>query len=351
MEDAAEDASDELVSTPGNASPISIEDYDVFSSTELVNSMPPMLTSYGNLSANDMRLMHHWSTFTYKCIGVGEHISNVLQFVLPELAFENEFLMNGMLGIASLHRQRLLPNAGNAQKQTDIYRFKAFSSFRKAVAMVGPDSPNYEAALVMSVLLVILCSQDCKSDDGELTVVRWFMLYRGLGAIMGMRTYGCLRGSSVFPMFRRQNTELKSVPLVPTILMNMFASVHPLDQDYAELPVYCKILDVLGILYASLREDGIGANLSIRVISWPSFGSDRFAQLAKESRPRALVILAHYLVFLKLVKGLWWIEGVSDREIKVINNIAGPKYASYMEVPLQAAQMTSLDDIAALMLK
>ena len=276
---------------------------------------------------------------------------NVLRFAMPELAFESDFLMIGILGIASLHRQRLLPDAGDTQKQTDLYRFRALSSFRKAVAAFGPDSPNYEATLVMSILLVVLCSQDYNPDDGELTIVRWVVLYRGLSALFTLRPLSEIVNSRVYPVFQRQLTELTSIPVVPTILMNMLATVHRLDPDYAELPHYCKILDAIGMLYASLREDGLGANLSIRVVSWPSFGSDPFAKFAKENRPRALVILAHYLVFIKLVKGIWWIEGMADREIKAISKLVGPKFAPYMQVPLQAAEMTNLEEIASLMLR
>ena len=320
-------------------------------SLDLINPMPPVMTSGGSLSKNDLRLMYHWSTFTYNSIGVGEHIHNVLRFTLPELAFENEFLMSGMLGIASLHRQRLLPDARDTQKETDLYRFKALRSFRKVVGTVGPDSPNYEAALAMSILLVILCSQDYNPDDGELTMVRWVVLYRGLSHIIMLKNNEGIQGTSVFPVFKRQITELKSEPVLPTILLNMLATVNPLDPDYEELPHYCEILDAMGMLYASLREDGLSNNLFIRVISWPSFGSDPFAKFARENRSRALVILAHYLVFIKLVKGIWWIEGIADREIKAIGNIVGPKYASYMEVPLRATEMTDLEEIASLMLR
>lgn len=340
-----------LITPPGGASPLSDGDEDVSMSLELINPMPSVMTSSGGLSTNDLRLMYHWLTFTYNSIGVGEPMHNVLRFTLPELAFGNEFLMNGMLGIASLHRQRLLPDAGDSQKQTDLYRFKALSGFRKAVATVGPDSPNYEATLVMSVLLVVMCSQDYKESDGELTIVRWLVLYRGLNAIFKLRSYPAVASTSVFPVFKRQIKELTSVPVVPTVLMHMLATVNPLDPDYEGLPHYCKILDAIGMLYASLSEDSLGANLSIRVVSWPSYGSDQFAKFTRENRPRALVILAHYLVFIKLVKGIWWIEGIADQEIKAISNIVEPKYASYMEVPLQAADMINLEDIAKLMLR
>jgi hypothetical protein len=320
-------------------------------SLAIINLTPPVTMSSGNLSTNDLRLMYHWSTFTYNKVGVGEQMHNVLRFVLPELAFQNEFLLNGILGIASLHRQKLLPDPGHSQKETDLYRFKALKAFRQAVAAVGPDSPNYEAALVMSVLLVVLCSQNYNEEDDELIVVRWVVLYRGLYHIIMLKSYPGMLGTSVAPVFKRQNTELTTDPVVPTVLLNMLAAVHPLDPDYEELPWYCKILDALGMLYASLREDGFGTNLSIRIITWLSYGSDSFAKCAKENRPRALVILSYYLVFMKLVKGLWWIEGIPDREIKAISNIVGPKYASCMKVPLQTTAMTDVEEIANLMLK
>ena len=277
---------------------------------------------------------------------------NVLRFVLPELAFDNEFLLNAMLGIASLHRQRLLPDPGNTQKQTDLYRFKALNSFRQAVTSVGPDSPNYEAALVMAVLIVVLCSQNYSSNEnGELVIVRWIVLYRGLYHIIMLRTFPGISTTSVFPLFRRQLTELKTNPVVPTILLNMLATIHPLDPDYPEVPYFCSILDSLGMLYASLHEDGVGVNLGVRVVTWPSHGSDPFAKCAKENRPRALVILAYYLIFIKLVKRLWWVEGVADREIKIIADIVGPKYSSYMKVPLRAVEMTDSEEIASLLLQ
>ncbi len=276
---------------------------------------------------------------------------NVLRYVLPELAFQNDFLLNGMLGVASLHRQRLLPDAGNSQKQTEMYRLKALNLFRKAISTAGPGSSNYEALAVMSILLIVLCSQDYDPVDGELTIIRFIALYRGLQALFSVTSYERVFSSSVGPVFKRQLTELTVDPVVPTVLLNMLAAVHPLDSEYEDLPYYCNILDALGLLYGGLRQDGLGTKLGVRVISWPSFVSDQFAKFSKENRPRALVILSYYLVFLKLIKGLWWIEGIPDREIKAIRHIVGPEYAIYMEVPLQAVEMTDLEEIGKLMLR
>lgn len=48
------EASDESISPPGSVSPINIEHRSFYPSIELVNCMPAILTSSGDLSANDM---------------------------------------------------------------------------------------------------------------------------------------------------------------------------------------------------------------------------------------------------------------------------------------------------------
>ena len=300
-------------------------------------------------------MMHHWSTFTYNTLTIGEDSSNVLQFAMPQLAFENDFLLNGMLGIASLHRQRLLPDqAGQISRQTDLYRARALSGFREAVGRLDRHSPTYEAALIMSVLLVVLCTKDAYSsedaEEDDLAILRWVVFYRGLVSIISMKPFTQISELTVGPVFRRELTALETTPVLPNILLKMFEGVTFLDPDYEQLEFYCKILDALGVLYASLRQDGLRSPLFIRVLAWASFTSQEFANCATEKRPRALVILAHYLVFVKLINGLWYLEGLPDREIPIIGRIMGPEWLPYIQVPLQATQMSNRGEIAELLL-
>ena len=300
-------------------------------------------------------MMHHWSNFTYNTIAIGDAASNVLQFAMPQLAFDNEFLLNGMLGIASLHRERLLPDqAQQISRQTDIYRARALSGYRRVVAQLDPRSPVYEAALIMSVLIVVLClkgdSSSNDADENDLAILRWIVFYRGLRSIISMEPFPQIAALTVGPVFRRELRALKSTPVLPTILLTMLQEVHPMDPDYEQLEYYCEVLDALGVLYASLREDGLSPALFIRVIVWATFSSQQFVDCAKEKRPRALIILSYYLVFLKLVKNLWFIEGLPDREIPIIGSIVGPEWLSYMQVPLRATQTNNIEEIAELLL-
>jgi hypothetical protein len=97
---------------------------------------------------------------------------------VPQLAFENDFLLNGILGIASLHMQNILPNPEKARQQTDIYRARALSGFRQAVTRLHLNSQSYNAALIMSLLLVVLCAKDFTSDVGDLGIIHWLLLLR-----------------------------------------------------------------------------------------------------------------------------------------------------------------------------
>lgn len=310
---------------------------------------PIIVTAGGDMSPTDLRMMHFWSTVTCNSVAIGPGAKNAMQRALPQLSFEHDFLLNGMLGTASLQLQKMDPTP-ETRKQTDIYRSRSLNSFRQALSRVRIGTKEYEAVLIMSLLVVVLSSQD---DSDALIVVNWFVLFRGLSTIISLQAHDFDKVSrlSVGPIFQRELAPLKSKPVVPTILLNMFQGMEPWDPDYRFLESYCQILDAMGILYASLKDDGLSNNLYVRVVSWPSYSNQDFANQAKAKRPRALIILAHYLLFVKFARMVWWVEGIPAKEIVKIAAMIGPEWAPYIEVPLLALTMDNDEDIAKLMLQ
>jgi Fungal specific transcription factor domain len=289
--------------------------------------------------------------FTCKSIGIGNpRMDAVFEWTLPQLAFENEFLMNGILGIASLHMQRMIPDATHVRKQTDLYRVKAVQTFREALPIIDTNSSSYQAALLMALMLVILTSKDYV-NEGELSIINWLVLYRGLNTVMSMSDYEKVMDTNVAEVFRRELTILKTAPVIPSILFDMVAEIGPTDPDYEGLEIYCKALDAMAPLFTCLRENGLGAPLYVRAVSWPSYLTNEFVAFAKESRPRALVILSWYLAVLKLIKGVWWVEGISDPDIDVIRKLVDPKLQKFLEVPLLVRNTSDVDVIVNLLLR
>lgn len=300
----------------------------------------------------DLRLLHHWSTVTCNNISIGDGAYRTLQSAVPQLAFENDFLLNGILGVASLDVERFNPDSTSIQKQTNIYRGKAVARFRQLLPRIQPGTGSYEAALIMSILLVVLYSPNASVDEDDLIIVKWLIFYRGLSAVIRMTSFPkVVLGGSVGPFFRREFTELTIEPVVPKLLVNMLQEVDIMDNDFRVLEDYCAVLDALGALYASLKQDGLGPALYIRIVTWCSRVGQEFTDCARERRPRAIVIMAHYLVFLKLVEGLWWLEHIPDRDIGKIVEMLGPRWLPYLEAPLLASTMTNKDEIAALLLR
>ncbi|KAF7914333.1 uncharacterized protein EAF01_000739 [Botrytis porri] len=312
---------------------------------------PPLRTATGVLSVMDLRMVHHYSTYTGPIVALGPAACHVMKVTVPSLAFENPFLLNGMLGLASLHNQHLLPQNEEHKQQTALYRGKAFRDYRAALETVTKDSKNYEAVLVMALLLVVLASGD-RGDNDELTVASWMGLYSGLRIIVSMKTSdgGVTNTTSVGPLFVRNFNDLLATPVVPSALLHMLR-MDPEDQDYEDLQVYCGTLDALGNLYASLRQDELSEPLFIRIISWPSFTPNEFTSLVKRKRPRALVICAYYMSFIKLVSGLWWLEGLADRDIRAIADMLGPNWNHVLDVPLEILQTQDKNRIARTLLR
>ena len=298
---------------------------------------------------NDLRMMHHWSTMTWITINVTDQADSVLLMHAPQLGFGNDFLLNCILGISSLHMEYLNPNATEFQQQTAIYRVRALNSFRENLGNINLTSESWEASLLTAILLIVLCSKDYNTTDEDLTVVNWLVLYRGLASIIMMRSYGDVQSSNVGPIFRRELTSLQTVPVIPQILIKMVQDIGPLDPDFEYLEWYCNALDALGTLYASLRQDGLTPALYVRVVSWPSFLSEQFSNCARAKRPRSLIILAHYLVFIKLINGLWWLDGSANTQINAIEKMVGTEWLVYLSLPLEATYLSTPAEVTNLL--
>lgn len=108
-------------------------------------------------------------------------------------------------------------------------------------------------------------------------------------------------------------------------------------------------LRFLGSLYHHLRF-GLGSDLDIRITTWFTYLPRAFAILGQQYRPRALVILAHFVCFYKLCKSVWWVQGITDRSIRDICKHLGPDWASALTVPMAVLPLTDKVAVARVLL-
>ncbi|KAK3683698.1 hypothetical protein B0T22DRAFT_257375 [Podospora appendiculata] len=320
----------------------------------------PLFVPSGRSEA-DMKLLYLYTTTTYKSFStykslspdrpMGYQIDYALRVKTVEHAFSSPFLMDCILGLSAMHMDHLGHRDVNVPAtRAHAYRARAFQGYRKAIDDADP--ATFPALLVCSLLLCPLASQMFRGEDArKLYVIDWIIVWRGISLIMSMIELPLLETSGIGPLFCRPLVNMKDGALhIPSKLLNMIASIKEGEIDYPDVEVYHESLRYLGSIYHELLTKGFNPLLNLRIITFFTFLPPRFIQLAQNRRPYALVIIAHHLVFTKIIKSVWWVENVGDKGIQDISDFLGPAWDFYLRVPKAAIHINGIRGIAKLLL-
>ncbi|ORY64169.1 uncharacterized protein BCR38DRAFT_314914, partial [Pseudomassariella vexata] len=264
-------------------------------------------------------------------------IDHVLKVKVVEHAFKSPFLMQCLMALSALQLRGLGQEVPYAK--TLAYQSKAYEGYRDAIEAARP--ADYPALLACSLLMTALSSQMFREADTKpLYIVDWMAVWRGIGLIIEIISPQSITDSGLAVLFYRPPIDVeKTGQFIPNNLLFMVSSIKPGDADYEHQQTYYTVLKCMGSLYAELHH-GFSSILDLRIITFFSFMPREFIPLAKEHRPRALVILGYYLCFAKLNNDLWWMQGISDREIKEILHAVGKPWLHLLHVPRKIMHMT-----------
>lgn len=308
---------------------------------------PPF--KFGGADEYDMRLLWFYTTETYASFSVETgkipFIDRILKSTIPKFAFQSPFLMDCILGLSALHMQSL--NLPVPQSKAISYRARAFAGYRQAIEKANPQ--DFPALLVCSLLLTALSSELFREADTKpLYIIDWMIVWRGIGLIFEIIPVDTLYHAGLEKLFSRPAFDLNQAALhIPNNLLFMVSSMKADDDDYVHNSTYYDTLKFLGGLYCEL-EAGFSPVLSLRIITWFTFIPKPFVELARKHRPRALLILAHYLAFLKLVPNIWWLAGIGNRGIQDIIDALDPEWQQFLNVPAAAMQLSDKVELAKL---
>lgn len=325
-----------------NASPTANDDDQV-----IIVDEPPF--KFAGADEYDMKLLWFYTTETYASFSVETgklpYVDHILKSQIVKYAFQSPFLMDCILGLSALHMQALnvtvpLPKALN-------YRARAFAGYRQAIERAEPR--DFPALLSCSLLLCALSSELFREDETKpLYIIDWMVVWRGIGLIFDIIPGNSFYESGLDKLFARPAFDLNKAALnIPTNLFFMIAFIKEGDNDHPHISAYYDTLKFLGGLYLEL-EDGFSPLLSLRVITWFTFLPKPFIELVRKRRPRALVILAHYLPFLKLIERIWWLLGIADRATRDIIDYLDHRWQSLLAVPRAALGVCDRVELAKL---
>ena len=131
--------------------------------------------------------MHRWSTVTYKsCTTPGSDDDEVWQYLVPKLALQHDFLLNGLFALAAFEIASLRKHDDEHYINAAIeYHTLALGSFRSQLTAL--DSESHEAALCLSLMLMVFALASAQfasksaGDDGSMVqrAITVFELLRG----------------------------------------------------------------------------------------------------------------------------------------------------------------------------
>ncbi|AEO61798.1 hypothetical protein MYCTH_2070790 [Thermothelomyces thermophilus ATCC 42464] len=311
----------------------------------------------GGHDETDMRLLWFYTTATYSSFSTGQlkerNVDVILKVNVVQHAFANRFLMDTILGLSAMHINHLgIRNLGISRSLELQYRARAFENFRKAVEAADPST--YPALLITSLFLCGLSTHVFRGEEARpFAVLDWMNLWKGIGTIIELirsqheQLFRTRLGSLVF----RPAVDLDaSARCIPNQLLLMIASIKEGDPDFPLSQVYYRALQLLGSLYLELR-NGFTPLLFLRIVTFFTFFPNSLIRPAREMRPRALVIIAHYLVFTRFkANHSWWIEDIAQYEIPNICSFLGPGWEDLLRLPIASLYTEDNTALARLLL-
>lgn len=296
-----------------------------------------MSTTTGTNRMMELKLLHHYTTLTCKTLNVsspgGEE---VWRDVIPNLAFSTaDFLADALLAISALHMRSLTPQDQSLVRASHAYMASSLSAYGDCLQK-GITASNAEAMFLTASLIAFQSTAsrtfsrdeggDGNNRNGTYTLpLAWFHSFQGVKAIVASSWQWLRNSDIVVPIIQSQ----------PALDLN-FAS-----QDSS---FFGNLLDGLEDEMMKMEPDPSthqstrrGYQHAVAVLNWahkiPNTGaplvflatvSRRYVELLSARRPRAVAILACFFGLLKGMDSIWWVKGVSRREVMGIVSLFDP---------------------------
>lgn len=300
-------------------------------------------------NSTELRLLHHYTTVTTDTLNISDEgrLDDVWRKEVPQLAFDNDYLLNNLLAAASMHLCQLKPETADYKTAGSLMN-KALRGFRNAILTISPD--NFVPILANAALMSPVSLVANRVSGQPLAILDWMRMHRGSGILLGMVPRDIVMQSPIAPVYRIAAEKGPPDPIaIPALLQNLLDSI---DQD-ADNAAYHDVIhqSLLGVgkLYGGLGLHRGELSYHVKVLRWPYDIPEDFTGYAKEQRPHALILLAHYVLFFEFLE-FWWASGVAKKEVETISSMLSDEWQPFIRVPQLVVQLRDKDKVVELML-
>ncbi|KIW15408.1 hypothetical protein PV08_05454 [Exophiala spinifera] len=341
LEGKAASASKSLVlttSSPSQPGSPSISIRSAGSRASPIHSITPLL-QFTTLERDRLRLMHHYDRFTSETVAdlvlpTPEGV-DIMRYYVPELAFEHDFLLHGILALSSLHLALL--SLDNADTQ-GLERHSSLATYHHGCAiqifnhnLANSADHNIDALFLFSSL-VVMCSLGFQrvtqgSREKSLAqIVEMLNLLRGTGTIAKSGFDKLVQGR-LSPLFGQMNRALAGGPgelseCAETVLSNLLDRALKTASPQREL-----YIDALAALRLNLEfASAVSIPHRAPISTFPVISPAGFFQLVAAGDSLALALVANYGIILHWLRGNIWLGEWGKQTSGTIKTALSPEW-------------------------
>ncbi|KAI3088528.1 transcriptional regulator family: Fungal Specific TF [Aspergillus niger] len=288
-------------------------------------------SSLPNLAClRELELMHKFSTETYQSLCNEPTDHHEWQYVIPRKALQHEFLMSGILAVASLHIASTLdpPEALSYIDTALEYHNLAFAPFRHAIDNLTP--ANCDAVLAHSVIITVIgitlpqsavAREESQSMTENIIVV--FELLHGVSKIFTI-SRSWLQGKLFTSRRGFWENELSTLDSEIEAALDRLTALNNdmLATDNAEQHHIIK--DAIALLRRCFCRYN-HARDAASILAWVATVDKKFVHALRCRQTLALLVLMHWGALLHELDGkVWWAKNSGTALVSELLNALRP---------------------------
>ncbi|EAW07021.1 putative C6 transcription factor [Aspergillus clavatus NRRL 1] len=263
-------------------------------------------------SLRELELMHKYSTETYSSLSNNPLDYHVWQMAIPRKALDHDFLLSGILAVASLHIASTLepPDALSYIDTAMEYHNQAFAPYRRAIDNLTP--LNCDAVFAHSVLTTVigialprLTAERDESPSITENVIVVFELLQGVSKIfrisrqwLKMKLFTSQDEVDNGPAVKLDSETDHALRRLAALNDDIVAAVDP--EQYRIVKEAISLLHGCFTRYATCKD-------AASVLRWLATASNEFAHALRCRKPFPLMVLMYWGVLLGELDGtMWW---------------------------------------------
>lgn len=285
----------------------------------------------------ELRLLHHYTTITCETLAISSPVSErIWRDTVPNLAFNNSgFLADALLAVSALHLRSHTPSDQELVRASHAYMASTLSEYSASLSK-GITESNAETLFLTAALIAFQSTasriftrndgNDSKDQiDSYNLPLSLFHSFQGVKAVVASSWQWLRNSGIVIPIIESQpalNLDLsgQNATFFGHLLAGVEEEIASSNEDPpTQILTRQAYQHAVAVLDWAHKIPDTGAPLVFLATV-----SRRFVELLEARRPRALAILASYFALLKFLDGVWWLKGVSRREVMGLVSLFSP---------------------------